>query len=193
MPNENIFDLTQSINIPPKETYKHDKISIKPAVSNEEISDTLQGYTEVSSDNWDTMIIGSHIRYLRKDGLFRSGGYIKNTWMSTQGKNKNKLSIQLGSGLSYKSPTWNITLTDIDKIWIRNVENSNNIDNSQLDELHKISKNNTESIEYLTKSVSQVKIDIAKLNNEQQRIINLIKKLHNIKSRPSKPMMLMKH
>jgi hypothetical protein len=39
-----------------------------------------------------------------------------------------------------------------------------------------------ETIQYMSKSIEQLKIDVLKNNNEQKRIINLIKKLHGIKS-----------
>ena len=40
----------------------------------------------------------------------------------------------------------------------------------------------TEKVDFLNKTIDQQKIDLLKLRNEQTRIINLIKKLHNIKS-----------
>ena len=43
-------------------------------------------------------------------------------------------------------------------------------------------KSHEETIQYLSKSLEQLKIDLLKMNNEQKRIINLIKKLHGIKS-----------
>ena len=48
--------------------------------------------------------------------------------------------------------------------------------------LHTTINANKESVEYLIRTVDQLKIDISKINNEQIRIVNLIKKLHHIKS-----------
>ena len=45
-------------------------------------------------------------------------------------------------------------------------------------------KNNTELIEHLTKVVEQLKIDNARISNDQTRLLNLIRKLHP-KRRPT--------
>ena len=48
--------------------------------------------------------------------------------------------------------------------------------------MHNTIQSSKESIEYLTRTVDQLKIEIAKINNEQTRMVNLIKKLYNIKA-----------
>ena len=176
---ENIFDLT-------KLTSFENDVRIKDTSKEITLQDReslLQGCTEVPRDKWDTLDTDTYIRYLRKDGNFRIGGLVKNIWVSTNGKNIGKKVIQLSSNNSYKSNKWNIVLDDVEKIWKKNTIGSSTTGNSDME---KINKSNIESIEYLTKTVDQLKIDISKINNEQQRIVNLIRKLHNIKSLTSK-------
>ena len=82
--------------------------------------------------------------------------------------------------MSYKAVKWSISFDNIDKIW----KKKNNIYSMPVDNKGVIDSN-TESIEYLKTKLDQFSVDIAKINNEQQRIVNLIKKLHNIRSRSS--------
>ena len=148
----------------------------------------LENYEEVPRDEWDQIPKNTHIRYLRKDGAFRRGGFIKANYTSSYGEDKGKQSIQLASNLSYKSSKWTVSFDDLEKIWKKNnsgVPSNNSIPNSQITELANNVKNNKETIEQLNKLISQMRIDITRLTNDNTRTLNLIKKLHNIKmSRP---------
>lgn len=182
---ENIFDLTKLI---PMENEEELKKQVTTITSSDQ-ERLLKGYVEAPSDEWEKFALNTHVRYLRKDGSFRRGGFVKNIWVGSIGKNTGKKTMQLASSLSFKSTKWTIVLDDIDKIWKKNTT----YDNSQqsestadVGELKITMTANTEAIEYLTKTVDQIKVDIAKINNEQQRIVNLIKKLHGIRSRSSR-------
>ena len=204
---ENIFDLTKLAPI----ELDHEIQNVSNIITIDEQTKLLQGFVEVPFDDWGTLIYSDYIRYLRKDGTFRKGGYFKNSWIGTYGKNKDKSCIQLSAGSSIKSTTWSICFDDLDKIWKKENEfsarnsgggngcgggcvggggngcgggcvggggNEKNINTETLNMI----KSHEETIQYLSKSLEQLKIDLLKMNNEQKRIINLIKKLHGIKS-----------
>jgi hypothetical protein len=176
--NENIFDLTKLVPIEKEEEIKKSYAIITES----DREKLLDGYSEVDESEWGGIGMNAHIRYLRKDGAFRRGGYVKGHWIGTYGPKKGKNCIQMINNLSgYKPAHWNVCVDDITTIWIRedapkNINNINNIDSSSINE-------QSEAIEFLTKQMEQLKIDMTRMNNEQKRIINLIKKLHGIKSR----------
>ena len=60
-------------------------------------------------------------------------------------------------------------------------ENEKKIDSDLYEKINK----QQENMNYMAKCLEQSKVDILKINNEQKRIINLIKKLHGIKSSSS--------
>jgi hypothetical protein len=173
--NENIFDLTKLVPIEKEEEIKKSYAIITES----DREKLLAGYSEVEESEWGSIVINAHIRYLRKDGAFRRGGYIKGHWIGTYGPKKGKNCIQMINNLSgYKPTNWNVCVDDITTIWIREdaPKNINIINSSSTNE-------QSESIEFLTKQMEQLKIDMTRMNNEQKRIINLIKKLHGIKNR----------
>lgn len=172
---ENIFDLSKLVGVRNEEQLKQKNNTI----TIDEQNKLLNGYVEVNTDDWDTIPKNTHVRYLRKDGNFRRGGFIKNMWVDAYSVHKGKKCIQLSASTQYNAAKWVVCHDDLDKIWKR-IDSEKNI--SAPVDISGI-QTNAESIEYLTKSVEQLKINISRLNNEQTRIINLIKKLHNIKSK----------
>jgi hypothetical protein len=175
----NIFDLTALAGVQNEQELKK---TVNVVTVDEQLK-MLQNYEEVESDEWSMITPMTHIRYLRRDGAFRRGGFIKNAWLGLYGSSKGKKCLQLASSHAYKSTKWTVCLDEIEKIWKKKQsmtdESKKNIISPAL---HDIINSNKESVEYLIRSVDQVKIDIAKINNEQTRIVNLIKKLHNIRS-----------
>lgn len=182
---ENIFDLTKLA------PFELDIELKKPStvIDIDEKNKLLRGFTELPREEWDNLKYNDHIRYLRADGTFRRGGYFKNSWIGTYGKNKDKRCIQLGSSKTTKVTMWSLCHDDLQKIWKSDTtykEGSNNTITGGAKEIDQELQNtvNTmqETIQYMSKSIEQLKIDVLKNNNEQKRIINLIKKLHGIKS-----------
>ena len=176
-PKENIFDLTK---LAPIEFDCEIKKSAS-IVSKEDQKKILENYTEIPNEKWDTFKYNDYLKYLRIDGSFRKGGFFKNAWIGKYGKSKDKNCIQLASSKNFKATTWTICCVDIDKIWKKKSDNVNNGDDCVDSKLTEMVHANSESIQYLTKTVEQFKTDILRMNNEQKRIINLIKKLHGIK------------
>jgi len=170
---ENIFDLTKLAPI----EINHEIQKASTIISVDEQTKLLQGFSEIHHDDWKNLKLYDYVRYLRKDGAFRRGGYFKNSWVGSYGKNKGNLCIQLASKKNFNSATWVVCFNDIDKMW----------KNEDINETHAEKKNNIdtneiqETIQFMSKAIEQLKIDLLKMNNEQKRIINLIKKLHGIK------------
>lgn len=176
----NIFDLSALAGIQNEEEIKKDSTIITP----DDQEKLLKDYTEIKKEEWSEIPTNTHIRYLRKDGAFRRGGFVKNSWIGLHGASKDKKCLQLTSNMSYKSSKWTVCLDDLEKIWQKKQAEQKNIISN---EIQNTIKSNAETNEYLVRSVEQLKIDVAHLNNEQKRIINLIKKLHGIKKTPPNP------
>lgn len=172
---ENIFDLTK---VPIKVEQEVEKLNLD---TNIEIKELTKGFIEISPGEWDCFKYNDFIRYLRKDGAFRKGGYFKNSWVGNYGKTNGKKCIQLSSLPTFDGKTWQVCHDDISKIW-KQKEVDEQCGSDQKINIQMINENK-ESIQFLTKSLEQVKTDILRINNEQKRIINLIKKLHNISVR----------
>jgi hypothetical protein len=49
-----------------------------------EKADKLRGYVELPRDCWENAKYGTHVRYVTKDGSFRSGGFIVNNPFDTK-------------------------------------------------------------------------------------------------------------
>lgn len=174
----NIFDLTALVGIQNEQEIKKKTSGVTP----EEQEKMLKNYSEINKSEWESIPIFTHIRYLRKDGAFRTGGFVKNSWVGLYGPSKGKKCLQLAAGQDYKSTKWTICLNDIEKIWQKNNDVGASSDKNLSTEIKNNIQSNKENMEYLLRTVEQNKIDIAKIINEQTRIINLIKKLHNIKN-----------
>lgn len=177
---ENIFDLTKLAPI----ELDHEIKKTSSLINIDDQNKLLNGFVELLRDDWNNLTVNDYIRYLRKDGSFRRGGYFRNSWVGSYGKNKGKKCIQISSTRSFKSTSWSICLDDIDKLW----KCDENIGVAATGEkkidsiLQEKINTHEETIQYMSKSIEQLKIDLLKINNEQKRIINLIKKLHGIKS-----------
>jgi len=167
-PKKNIFDLHALAN-----EVKEIEVSKSNVIGPGEQEKLLENYAEVPKDKWEKIPVGSHVRYLRKDGGFRSGGFIQSMWSKIMGDQQMSY-FQLGKYQNSKK-NWKLPLISVDKLWVSNV----GIENPKIKE--DISAN-AEDLEYLKSAVEQLKADMSKMNNEQNRILNLIKKLHKLGS-----------
>jgi len=161
--DNNIFDLSKLI--PDQKTYqKHESV----VYSDNDIKKMLEGYVDVPCEKWPILKNRTHIRYKRKDGSFRRGGFILYQWIGTN-ELEGKRFIQL-SNHPYRSPSshnWRVSYDDLDCIWKKetNEEIYINDINKQV---------NTINLE-----MNCIKKDIERLKEDQKKIIELIKKLHS--------------
>jgi hypothetical protein len=85
----------------------------------------LQGYTLVPQHNWTSnhLTPNSHIRYQQKDGAFRQGGFIMDSFI---GKNGLVIKLTAKSSKSAREPfTWHISTGNVGSIWKKNYNDSN--------------------------------------------------------------------
>jgi hypothetical protein len=191
---ENIFDLTKLVPHQNEE-------ELKKEVTITSISDRdklLQNYIEIPREQWESISQMTHMRYLRSDGNFRKGGFVKNIIIGSYGARKGKQCFQLASNASYKSTNWQVCFDDLDKVWKRvNDKNAQNntsgtsgtsvasgASSEKLSAIQSTFTSHDATIEYLKRMVEQLKIDVVNEQTEKQRIINLIKKLHHIRHKP---------
>lgn len=154
---------------------------------NNEHDDKMQEYIKESllipSDKWESIPINSNICYIKKDGKFVKGGYVKLIYTKNE-----KLFLVYSNKLDkynndkyYKEFT--INLASIDKIYKK-------IDQSAIME-YEIIKNNINKVitEFSTKlekldnifnKIDDIEKKIVKLETNHYKIVKLIKKLHNI-------------
>ena len=143
----------------------------------------LDGYTEVSRDKWKNLQIGSKIRYMRVNGKFRGGGILINIWVGGAGKYEGKYFMEI-KPQDYRKKPWKIKFEDVKTIWQMGAAGQTITFQKNNTETDSKVANLEDKVKYLQSAFDQVKIDLAKMSNETARIVNLIKRLHNIKKSP---------
>lgn len=83
----------------------------------EKKAEALVGYKELSEEEWSKLPVRAHVRYLRKDGSWKPGGYVRNHF-TKDGQSGMYLENKFDSkAAGYAS--WPIMQLDIKKIWVR--------------------------------------------------------------------------
>jgi CRISPR/Cas system-associated endoribonuclease Cas2 len=105
---------------------------------------------------------------LNKDGAFRKGGVVQNVWLQKDKDGQEVVKIEVLAGYGPKTTKWSITNTKVEKIWVK--EGLQRIQtNTGVSELK-------EDIEYCKASIQQLKKEIQKINNDQARLIEIVRK-----------------
>ena len=156
-----MFDLTKNSR------KKSVKTTEKKEISPTEKEALLNGYIEVPYEQWTGIQPYQHIRYERKGGLFRKGGFIQSTWKSrTKDKSGNvymKLSVRKNAG---PKNVWILNLAEVIKIW----------------KLVPVVPGTTDTpVQAPPQDLTKIIQDIETLKKEQRQIVAIIKRLHNIK------------
>ena len=178
--SDNIFDLTKLVSLENEEQVEIEK----NIINEEEREKLLKNYTEVERGNWEQIQKNTHIRYLRNDGLFRRGGFIKNIWINSYGANQGNKCIQLASTMTYKAQKWTVSINDINKIWKKNdnellqTTDNTNLLTKKINLLSENVEKNKDNVDYLLKVTEQLKVSLKQTQNDQQRIMNLVKQIH---------------
>lgn len=160
MENSNPFDLTKLIasgNIVEKQQYRPD------IITSEEKKQLLVGYNKLPYEKWLQIYPGSHIRYVRKDGEMRKGGYIR--YIDPEGKYFYITSAPIDIG---NAKGWKLPLSGVAEIWIinKNIPVKNNHSNFTDDV--------NSDIALIKDDIQQLKLEIQRITNDQKRILNLI-------------------
>lgn len=79
--------------------------------------DKLEGYIVTPREQWQGLPIGTHIRYIRKSGEFRSGGFIREKTTNDDGESMFTLENDKVNRSSAKYRTFPIVLNEIDVIY----------------------------------------------------------------------------
>ncbi len=164
----NIYDLSKLVN-------PSQDVEVKTTGPTDNWDSSLHGYELVLENEWEHIPYGTHIRYLRKDGAFRKGGYIKAIWRQKDSKGIDTIKMDLVNGFGTNNTSWSIYLNNIDKIW------------KKIDQSMEVSHNDSklfeikEEVEFLRAENQYIKKELQNLGNEQRKILMLIKKLHNLK------------
>lgn len=116
----------------------------------------LKDYIEVPYEQWAGIKKQSFIRYERKDGTFRKGGYVNSIWKSKSVGKSGTLYMKL-SNRPYRGAVWVLNLDEVTKIWKSGVETP---------------ASNQE------KEIAELKKTIESMKQKQKDIIAVIKRLH---------------
>jgi hypothetical protein len=90
----------------------------------EEQAEKLTGYLEVTPEYWEQIRYGTHVRYITKDGQFRSGGFVLKNPFDTKPKGaaEEKRFIKLQNSFSDKGrgyASWIAAYEDLSKIYMK--------------------------------------------------------------------------
>lgn len=100
----------------PKPRRKYDYSAYKSHdFSRDEMTQLLEKYVEVPQTQWANLPRGTHVRYMKKDGKFARGGFIKNTYML-----RGKQTMQLETGNDTRAPGYTqfpVVLENISNLW----------------------------------------------------------------------------
>jgi hypothetical protein len=154
--SDNPFDLTKLVSN--KELIEKPKY--KPIIyTSQEQKDMLKSYQQVPNAQWTKIPIGTNIRYIRKDGEMRKGGYIR--YIDPEGK---FMSISIDP--LQQSKRWKLPLDGVAEIWKLKQENNIVKPNDNIID--------QESIVSLKEDIRQLKIEIQRVMNQQKRIIKSV-------------------
>lgn len=161
---------------------KNDKKKIKKEITEDEIKEFLKNSILIPKDQWNSLPVNSFISYVKNDGKFIKGGYIKLIFQ----KKDNDYMIystkldKYNNDRYYKEFT--INLNNIKEIY-KKIESSAIIE-------YKIIKTNINNIldqfklqiNEISNKVDELDKKIIKLEDNNKKTIKLIKNLHNISS-----------
>lgn len=175
MPKENIFDLSKLI------ASKSNDLEVTTPIS--DFNDKmLSGYTLVEPDEWEKLPYACHIRYLRTDGVFRKGGYVKSVTHTKDLNEVDTIRIDLVANFTPNAIAWSLYKGSVDKIWKRIEPNTmlsttTNINtNTNKDDVITLKK----EIEFMKKEIEFIKKELQKMNNDSISVLQLVKSLHDI-------------
>ena len=147
-----------------------------------EIKEYLKNSISIPKDQWETLPVNAFISYIKEDGKFIKGGYVKLIF-----NKKNNTYMIYGTKIDkynndkyYKEFT--INLSNIKEIYKK-------IDQSAILEyqiiktnITKLIDNTNNKLEEIILKLSQTEKKIIKLEENHYKTLKLIKNLHNIKS-----------
>jgi hypothetical protein len=139
-----------------------------------EIQEMLKGYILVPPDEYKSIPSNTHIRYMRKDGSFVRGGFVKNHWMNPD--NEPVIRIKNTPGFAIGT-TWMVYHKAIDKLYQKP-----GVGNDDFADMSNVKNRTAEIINEVNKLVSIVKkqgAKIAELERKQDRMHSAMIEMNN--------------
>lgn len=140
----------------------------------EKKNEMLEGYLLINKKKWYTIPLDSHIRYIRNDGKFVAGGFVKRKW-----EKEDKKFFLLGKSLYDNNRTWVTELSKLKTIYKKVNEQAkmeiSMLKNSILDLNKKVNKNNAnlnKKMEEIVDIMNFMKSELIKDNEAKNKGIS---------------------
>jgi guanyl-specific ribonuclease Sa len=161
-------DVDQSPTTTSSSDFAHGGAQSSKALTAAEIKEWLRGCIEIPKDKWRTIPDNSHVSYVKKDGKFVKGGFIRLQY-SKDGEHYIRYGSKLASwpGDKYYRE-FTIKLSNTSKIYKR-------VSQDSIFEFKVMQMNFDKQMQTVIDRQDQ-------LDGSIKKIVKLIKKLHNIKS-----------
>jgi hypothetical protein len=163
----------------------------KPAAKElnaDELKEYLKNFILIPKDQWKTMPVNSYISYIKEDGKFVKGGFVKLIFnkKNTDSENESEYLIygtkidKYNNDKYYKEFT--INLSNIKDIYKR-IEQSAIIEYQIIkNNINKVIAEVNNKIEEVVNKLLIIDKKISKLEDNHYKTLKLIKNLHNIKT-----------
>jgi len=156
----------------PQEKEKVDDSYLPTHYTDAEQDKLLTGYDLVPEAGWPLLRPKTHVRYETKRGEFRRGGFVHNV------KVKGKPMIFLETGFDPKAAgyrKWPVTLEDVEKFWKKRTLEDVQIAEAQVGTSPELQLR----VEVLEQSVRGQEVQIAKLQEENKKLLRILSKLND--------------
>lgn len=174
MASSNIFDLTQLGSTSITDDANNEvKVADGGAVKLVDKESLLSDFKLVDPAEWDKLQYRQMIRYEKTNGEFKKGGFVTGTVQTLDLAGNPTLKIDLISSFKPNAIKWSIYKNNVAKIWAKVNENAPAMPSIDITALQ-------EDISFLKKIVEQLQVKQQNLENENTRLVKLVKKLHNI-------------
>lgn len=139
----------------------------KSKYSQLQINAMLEEYKTVDVDNWSNIAAGTHVRYIKKDGKFVTGGFVVNHWVNEHGKKFIHLSNGFIQNKNYI--TWPMAHENVMKLYAKRKK-----DNPNVEILNKRVRDIMKSINNIVSVVKKQEKKIEKLENQNKQLLKML-------------------
>ena len=148
-----------------KEKNTKDKKTSK--YSQSQINAMLEEYKEVDKDIWSTIPAGTHIRYIKKDGKFVTGGFVVNHWVNEHGKKFIHLSNGFIQNKNYI--TWPMAHDNVINLYAKRKKDEPSVEN-----LNNRVRDIMKSINNIVSVVKRQEKKIEILENQNKQLLKML-------------------
>lgn len=167
--NPFLIDSKRASNSPKRTRYSN-------VWTSSEQNEKLLGYLEISPDLWTSIKCGSHVRYITKDNVFRTGGFVLKNPFSYKGDTNvmkptmeingvspevgERVGLRLQNYFNKQSPdytTWTVAYDDIMKLYLKVDASIRTVVNSLENTIESININMKKITEYIKKMDERLK------------------------------------